>query len=320
MKNIDTKLKVVFEPDMGKSRYPDIYTLRTILFEDNIRCLCEIDCIDNPIILFSKKSGHVLSSDLHTYGRYIARNTNEKIIHFVENLKTIDLRSPDGEFEGARHAKNQKTICGLEIKVKSREEFKTHINGIAEVNCHECIKEYRKPHPVISCRICGEELTEEEKQNISPLNFSQTCKKHEDYMKVFHYELLMEKNGLKEPELKKCGICGKLLNKDEIDVYIKENSFTLTCYDHMLYRKNYDTTYIKEVYYSDDKIYGIKSDLINFSKQQPIKGKKIFYIFRNFKGDINISTGIYRSPTRLIMGDGSFVDLKINKIKLWKYI
>lgn len=98
------------------------------------------------------------------------------IKHYVDNLsvKPITIKG----IQTATFTEKQTTFCGLKIKVASRKDFATQVNGIAECNCEDCKKKYwERMNKPFDCECCKKILDINDTIALSPMDYKRVCLK-----------------------------------------------------------------------------------------------------------------------------------------------
>ncbi len=96
------------------------------------------------------------------------------MIHYVVDLSVRPINI-DG-FQTATFTEEQNTLCNRTIKVKSRSEFATKVQGIGLVDCPDCIRVYKawQGRP-FDCENCHRELNTHDIQALTRYDEERLC-------------------------------------------------------------------------------------------------------------------------------------------------
>lgn len=95
-------------------------------------------------------------------------------IHYVDNLSTKAVIIQN--VRTATFTQEQKTLCGLTINVKLRNEFATKVQGIGAVDCEECKRIWTaRMNRRFDCSNCGRDLQQPDILDLSPRDMVRLC-------------------------------------------------------------------------------------------------------------------------------------------------
>lgn len=96
------------------------------------------------------------------------------MIHYVDNLEVKPIKI--NGIDSAIFTEDQTAFCGLKLKVKSRKEFATHVNGIGIVDCPKCLAKYaERINKTFDCVRCKKILEPNDVVAISPQDYERLC-------------------------------------------------------------------------------------------------------------------------------------------------
>lgn len=92
------------------------------------------------------------------------------MIHYVDNYKVVRIN------DFAKFSPNQTALCGVQLNVKSRDEFATRRNGLGMVDCAACLSKYHEmwSNP-FDCVRCKKILDAEDTIAFSPFDTERLC-------------------------------------------------------------------------------------------------------------------------------------------------
>jgi hypothetical protein len=96
------------------------------------------------------------------------------MIHYVDNLEVEPIKI--NGIDTATFTEHQTAFCGLRLKVKSRKEFATQLNGIGMVNCPDCLDKWRKRiNRPFDCERCKKILELNDINELLPMDLERLC-------------------------------------------------------------------------------------------------------------------------------------------------
>lgn len=95
-------------------------------------------------------------------------------MHFVDNLSVKPIKV--GDIDSATFTEEQTAFCGEKLFVKSRKEFATHVNGYGVVTCLACLEKIKERiNKPWDCENCGENLSIEDTNALTPMDHKRVC-------------------------------------------------------------------------------------------------------------------------------------------------